>query len=355
MKQRQDRLDRIARAISQLTNLLTYLLVAIMLIPLSFFYGEDVTRAIKNGITAKRKPIAVVSQMPEEAFWKAPDPNKVSDEALKSQIMYGRELISHTAKYFGPIGTIRPITNGMNCQNCHLEAGTKIFGNNYSAVASTYPKFRPRSGTVEDIYKRVNDCFERSLNGEPLDTMSKEMQAIKSYIMFLGSGLAKGIKPDGAGLKDLAFLDREADPSKGKKVYDMKCVSCHMPGGQGQKTPEGSEYLYPPLWGEASYNDGAGLYRLSNFAKYVKYNMPQGVSHIKPNLTDEEAWDVAAYVNSQARPHINVPADWPDLTKKPVDHPFGPYADSFSEKQHKYGPFKPMIQGQKISSPTVMK
>src|SRR5574343_2068758 len=105
--------------------------------------------------------------------------------------------------------------------------------------------------------------------------------------------------------------------------------------------PDKTEFTFPALWGEHSYNDGAGLYRMSNFAKYVKYNMPQGASHESPQLTDEEAWDVAAFVNTQKRPHISVPKDLPDKSKKPVDHPFGPYADEFSEKQHKFGPFQP--------------
>lgn len=30
------------------------------------------------------------------------------------------------------------------------------------------------------------------------------------------------------------------------------------------------------------------------------------------------------------------------ISKKPIDHPFGPYADSFSEQQHKLGPFGPI-------------
>ncbi len=75
--------------------------------------------------------------------------------------------------------------------------------------------------------------------------------------------------------------------------------------------------------------------------------MPQGVTYQNPQLSDEEAWDVAAYVNSQKRPHINVPKDWPDINKKPIDHPFGPYADKFSETQHKYGPFKPNRRSEK--------
>jgi len=70
--------------------------------------------------------------------------------------------------------------------------------------------------------------------------------------------------------------------------------------------------------------------------------MPQGATFQNPQLTDEEAWDVAAFVLSQNRPHMNVPHDWPDKTKKPVDYPFGPYADNFSEQQHKFGPFTPI-------------
>ena len=228
----------------------------------------------------------------------------------------------------------------MNCQNCHLEAGTKVFGNNYSAVASTYPKYRARSGAIENIFKRVNDCFERSLNGKAIDTTSKEMKAIVAYIYWLGKDAPKGKKPAGSGLKELAFLNRAANSDNGQKIYTDKCQSCHQTDGAGQMNTDQTEFTYPPLWGKQSYNDGAGLYRLSNFAKYVKYNMPQGTNHTNAQLTDEEAWDIAAFVNSQPRPNKNITKDWPDINEKPFDHPFGPYADGFDEKQHKYGPFK---------------
>ena len=71
--------------------------------------------------------------------------------------------------------------------------------------------------------------------------------------------------------------------------------------------------------------------------------MPFGVTPQKPLLTDEEAWDIAAYVNTMPRPQGEFPHDWPDISKKPVDHPFGPYADGLSEERHKYGPFGPLI------------
>ncbi len=280
-------------------------------------------------------------------YWISPDVSTILDATQKKQVAYGKELIAHTAKYLGPMGSVLKLSNGLNCQNCHLQAGTAVFGNNYGSVASLYPKFRARSGSIENIYKRINDCFERSLDGKELDTAGIEMQAIVAYINFIGSNIKKGEKAIGSGFKDLAYLDRAADSSKGQIVYTSKCQSCHQANGEGLFTADKTEYTYPAIWGKKSFNDGAGLYRLSNFAKYVKYNMPQGATHDNPQLTDEEAWDVAAFITSQTRPHISVPKDWPDKSKKPVDHPFGPFADDFSEKQHKLGPFKPIVEAQK--------
>lgn len=294
----------------------------------------------------KEQEIGLKAQ-PMSAFWQPADVFAISDIKKSDEVLYGRDLIIHTAYYLGPKGRIAQQTNGLNCQNCHLDAGTKPFGNNYGSVASTYPKVRARSGKMESIEKRINDCFERSLNGKPLKENSREMQAMVAYMKFLGENVKKGEKAAGSGLKDLPFLDRAADPKKGKAVYELRCASCHQENGQGMIDGIGQSYIYPPLWGPHSFNDAAGLSRLSNMAKYVKYNMPLGVSHDAPELSDEDAWDVAAYIESKPRPHKAVPQDWPDISKKPIDHPFGPYADQFSELQHKYGPFTGMKKTKK--------
>lgn len=280
-----------------------------------------------------------------DSTWVGPsiylDNSTVGEE--RELIIYGQELIAHTSKYLGPKGSVAQITNGMNCQNCHLQAGAKAWGNNYGAVFSTYPKFRDRSGQVESIYKRVADCMERSLNGTAVDSNSKEFKAINAYIKWLGQDVQKGEKPHGSGIEKLPYLDRAADPKKGQIVYTAQCQSCHGANGEGQLTLDELEYAYPPLWGPHSYNDGAGLFRLSNFAGYVKNNMPYLLtSHDNPKLTTEECWDVAAFVNSQSRPHKDQSKDWPKYDKKPIDFAFGPYADSFPESQHKYGPYKPI-------------
>lgn len=330
--------QHLVKTIRQLLGLISVLLCSMLLLMAVLIFGVP---DFSSKETVPSTPATPASSVPEKSrseFWEAPDVNTVTDEEVK----YGRELIARTSEFLGPNGSVLKITNGMNCQNCHLDAGTKIFGNNYSAVASTYPKFRARSGTEETIEKRVNDCFERSLNGKALDNNSREMKAIVAYIKWLGKDVAKGESPKGSGLTEVPFLERAADPAKGKQVYDAKCVSCHQANGEGTLNASQTAYTFPPLWGEHSYNEGAGLFRLSRFAGYVKANMPLGANHTNPQLSDEEAWDVAAFVNSQPRPKKDLSKDWPDISKKPVDHPFGPYSDGFTEQQHKYGPFAPI-------------
>ncbi len=280
-------------------------------------------------------------------YWAPADIAAVTDSDLKKQIELGKDLVAHTAKYFGPRGTISKSTNGMNCQNCHLQAGTAVYGNNFGSVSSLYPKFRPRSGTLESAYKKIADCFERSLNGRSPDSSSAEMRSILAYIGYIGSNVSKGKKAAGSGLKEVPFLDRAADPVKGQAIFSSKCQSCHQPNGGGLYNADSTEFIYPPLWGNSSFNDAAGLYRIGNFTRYIRSNMPMGATFKNPALTDEEAWDVAAFVLSQQRPHVVKTNDWPDIALKPVDHPFGPFKDSFSEKQHKYGPFGPMQKVQK--------
>lgn len=291
---------------------------------------------------------ATLAKFDTAQIWTANDPLSMLKENDAQLIQYGRDLIAHTADYLGPQGIVNPLSNGMNCQNCHLDAGSKPFGNNYSAVAATYPKFRARSGTAETIAKRVNDCFQRSLNGQALDSTGHEMQAIMAYIKWVGQTVPKGKTPKGAGLIKLPFLKRSANPDSGRVVYAAKCQSCHGEKGEGLPMPEGNGRRYPPLWGEKSYNEAAGLYRISSFAGYIKANMPFGASYDNPQLTDTEAWDLAAFVNSQPRPkHPFLATDWPKIDGKPFDHPFGPFADTFPEMQHKLGPFQPIVDFQK--------
>lgn len=279
--------------------------------------------------------------------WKAPAEQSIPQGSTGEMIRYGKLLINHTSDYFGPRGTIAHLSNGMNCQNCHLDAGTRLFANNFAGFIASYPKLSGRSGKVETASERIAECFERSLSGTVPDTSKREVKSILAYMKWIGKDVKKGQKLFGAGTEKLSFMNVPADPVKGKAVFITKCQNCHGRNGGGSLAQDGKSYIYPPLWGEHSYNDGAGMYRVINLADFVKNNMPFGASYQAPQLTDQEAWNVTAFINSQPRPHLDQRHDWKDLKMKPVDFPFGPYADAFNERQHKYGPFAPIVAAQK--------
>jgi thiosulfate dehydrogenase len=303
---------------------------------------------IKKDSETPNQPIIKLSsrKIPANA-WKAPDTSTIPKGTTGDMIRYGRELLAHTSVYFGPNGTIAKISNGMNCQNCHLDGGSKLFGNDYAYFIASYPKMDNRSGKVGLASDRIVQCFNRSLAGRAPDTTGHEVRAMLAYMKWIGQGVKKGRQPFGTSTEKLAYLGRAADTIKGKAVFISKCKICHGNNGEGLLAADKRSYTYPPLWGQHSYNDGAGMYRVGNLAGFVKNNMPFGATYQNPQVTDAEAWDVAAFVNSQPRPHKDQHNDWKNIKTKPVDFPFGPYADKFSEKQHKYGPFKPIKEAQK--------
>lgn len=290
----------------------------------------------------EKKAVSVTETKPSKPKWIIPDTSEITDADEAKLIKYGRSLIVNTSYYFGPKGVIAHKSNGLNCQNCHLNAGTKLDGNNFSLTAVGYPRFKERSGSVETIVKKVEDCFERSLSGSRIDSNSREMKAFVAYLKWVGKNVKKGTKPAGSGIEELAFLDRPADTAIGRAVYVSKCQVCHGKNGEGILNAQGTAYTYPPLWGAHSYNIGASIYRLSKFAGFVKHNMPYNADK-SAQLTTEQAWDVAAFVNSQSHPYKNIEGDFPKPATKPYDYPFGPYADSlFSKDQRKYGPYGPI-------------
>ncbi|HEY4322994.1 MAG TPA: c-type cytochrome [Mucilaginibacter sp.] len=293
------------------------------------------------------KPIATPARKIPADAWKAPDSTAIPAGKDGDMIRYGKELLAHTSQYFGPKGSIAQLSNGMNCQNCHLEGGSRIFSNNYAVVTASYPKLSYRSGKVQPVTMRITDCFNRSLAGHVPDTNGREVQAMVAYFKWIGQGVKKGKKLFGTASEKLVFMKTPADTVKGRLVFISKCKVCHGSNGEGLLAADKKSYTYPPLWGKNSYNDGAGMYRLGNFAGFVKNNMPFGATYQSPQLTNEEAWNVAAFVNSRPRPHFEQGRDWKDLENKPIDLPFRPYSDTFSEKQHKYGPFKPIAEAHK--------
>lgn len=128
-------------------------------------------------------PAKPVASETEDTLWHGRSEDQIPIKTDSGKlILYGYNLIANTSFYLGPKGTVAHISNGMNCQNCHLKGGTVPYANNFGKVYSTYPQFRTRNKEVESIYDRINDCFERSLNGKAMESSAREMQAIYAYM-----------------------------------------------------------------------------------------------------------------------------------------------------------------------------
>ena len=292
------------------------------------------------------------AQQPSPATaWTVPDVNSLPDDKFGRLVRQGKDLVERTHAHIGPEvkdATRRYSGNNLSCSSCHVDAGTKKYGNTFVGVFADYPQYRPREDDIQTIEDRVNGCMERSMSGRPLPVDGPDMRAFLAYFKFLSSGVPVGRAIEGRGLPKAALPDRAADPAKGKVVYDAFCVACHGAEGAGQRAGvpgDAKGYNFPPLWGPDTYNNGAGMARVIMAARFIKGNMPKGITHETAVLTDEQAFDVAAYINRQPRSaKAGLEADFPDRRKKPVDAAFPPYRAGFTADQHKYGPFKPIVR-----------
>src|SRR5690606_3350934 len=272
------------------------------------------------------------------------DVSLLGDTPKGRSIKLGQQLFDSTPKYLGPDAPAPYAGNRLSCNNCHLWSGTKPYGAPLIGIVQRFPQFSNRANKMGSLQGRINGCMLRSMNGRALPGDSKEMQALIAYMEWLGRYAPKSGKIQGQGFVAIQIPHRPVNLEKGKRVFEMHCVLCHGADGQGKMDPSGQQYRYPPLWGADSYNDGAGMARTLTAANFIKGNMPFGASFQDAVLTDEEAYDVAGFINQQERPKKeDLELDYPDLRKKPVSSPYGPYADHFSLTQHQLGPFPPII------------
>jgi thiosulfate dehydrogenase len=274
-------------------------------------------------------------------------------------VLYGRKLFVQTYSVIGPEvpdQSMRYSGNNLSCQSCHLQGGTQRFAIPMIGVYGVFPLYIAREDEVRTLEERIEGCMERSMNGRVIPLGGKEMKALVAYVQFLSTGIAVGKSPEGRGSPNLALLPRAADPKRGGTVYQANCAACHQPDGKGKRNGvpgDAKGYLYPPLWGPDSFNDGAGMHRLIASASFIRANMPFGTHYDAPALSAEDAWDVAAYINTQERPHRDhLDADYPTRTRKPVDAPFPPFVDKFPLEQHRLGPFQPILDAQTATSAT---
>lgn len=275
-----------------------------------------------------------------------PDTAKIPHNKTGEEIRYGYQLFVRTAYYLGPEGKVMQLSgNKMNCKNCHLDNGMRPMSNSMVESYLKYPQYRAREGTILTIEDRINNCFERPMNGKILPYDSREMRAMVAYMRWMCEGRKASYNEDSLHLGKINLIDRPASIDNGAKIYTLLCQKCHGEDGQGQFTPNNETYLYPPLWGKYSYAQGSSMHRNITAARFVKWSMPYLDHKTPPQLTDEQAFDVVAFINCDSihpRPYRKLENDCPDLPNKPIDFPKAPYYDSFPERQHRLGPFKPI-------------
>lgn len=212
------------------------------------------------------------------------------------------------------------VGNALNCTSCHLNAGTVADGSPFVGVSAFFPSYAPRAGRIIPLEDRINGCFLRSLNGKPLPVDSADMQAMVAYFNWMKGKTKPEDKVAGRGVGKVDMTIKP-DIENGKKVYSEQCAVCH--GKKGEGLIQDGRYIYPPLWGDNSFNIGAGMARTYTAAAFVKRNMPIGFHEKFPlgqgGLSDQEAVDIAEYFSHQPRPDFPAKVkDWPK-DKKPQD------------------------------------
>ena len=281
-------------------------------------------------------------------FW---DPQKLifNNDKADELVKKGYLLVAESSKYMGPLAEDPKLSfagNNLSCTNCHLNGGTLSGSASWIGILDRFPQFRERENKMGTIEERINGCMERSMNGIKLSKNSTQMKAMVAYMDWISRELPKLNSKVFKGYPAIIIPEVAVDLTQGKKIYEKECTLCHGTDGKGIRNKDAEEgYLYPPLWGKDSYNDGAGMHRVITAAAFIKNNMPYLQANWEnPKLNDEEAYHVAGYINSFQRPEKqNKTADFPDKKLKPVSTPYGPWTDNFSAEQHKYGPFPPII------------
>ena len=211
---------------------------------------------------------------------------------LGDAIRLGETLVNETSKH--PL-TKSLVGNSLSCTSCHLDAGRHSDAASFIGVAAAYPAYSPREQTVITLEDRIANCFIRSQNGSRPKNGSEALVAIAAYITWLSEGTpirmnpAKPLGPNHMTI--LAEPEQRPSIERGQTLYEDRCAFCH--GDNGDGSDDG-----PPVWGDDSFNDGAGLTGIPKMASWLKVAMPLDDT----DLTDQESFDIAAYVNSHNRP-----------------------------------------------------
>ncbi|WP_274310095.1 c-type cytochrome [Solibacillus daqui] len=219
------------------------------------------------------------------------------DHENLDEIIYGYNLVNETHVYAED-----KVGANLSCTSCHAGAGLQEVAS-LVGVQADYPKYIARAGDIVTIEKRINGCMVRSMNGKPFEADSKELEAMVAYFDYISEDVELGQKRPWAKSVDMKQVPTP-NVQDGEQLYNKSCISCHAADGSGIGANAG-----PALWGETSFNDGAGIARMSKMAGFIQAYMPVGQ---EMTLTDQEASDLAAYILTQDRPEWGKhDKDWP--------------------------------------------
>lgn len=270
-----------------------------LIVVLAFWIGLQISDRIVG--EPKTAP-AAVSQGSDETggspAYKPPSMDEVPEGPLGEAITYGHKLVNETNTVAdGYVG------NQLSCTSCHAGAGLEENVSSLVGVTAKYPQYMPREGEIRTIEDRINGCMIRSMNGKEFPLDSKEMKAMVSYLSYISQGIKVGDELPWLGTNNMKNVP-VPDIAAGEQTYQKSCIACHAADGNGTGTNTG-----PALWGPDSFNDGAGLSRLSKMAGYIQSNMPVGQ---EGTLSDQDAANLAAFILSQDRPEWKgKDGDWP--------------------------------------------
>lgn len=222
-----------------------------------------------------------------------PSASSIPAGPLGDVIRQGRDIFTDTPRYAKAY-----VGNALTCSNCHLDAGRKANSAPLWGAYGMYPQYRKKNGHVNSFGERLQGCFKYSMNGKPPPLESAEMVALETYAWWMARGAPVGTRLAGAGYPKQGFKPpQRPDYARGEKVYRANCALCHGADGQGQQVA--GHTVFSPLWGPQSYNWGAGMQQIDNAAAFIKANMPFSRGD---TLSDQDAWDVALFMNSHERP-----------------------------------------------------
>jgi thiosulfate dehydrogenase len=258
-----------------------------------------------GGLVPFDAPVDRLGELPRDPYADSIHP----DPRMAERIRRGYDLFRRTPELAPDFGG-----NDLSCASCHLNGGQRERALPLVGVSGTFPQYRTRDDRLVTLEDRIAGCFKRSMNGTAPPRNHPVSLALAAYIAWLSHGQPTGEKPSWTGLNEIPVEARipigELDPAEGERLYIAQCAACHGVDGQGLPLGGALEGFRPgPLWGERSWNDGAGAARVWKLAGYIRWAMPLTDPG---SLTDEEAQAIAAWINTQERPaYPTKAADFP--------------------------------------------